>query len=204
MDAIKTYVIPGFILLGLFLIWDFGTPSPRDFHGMKVPYGAVPLQPSADMPTFHSVATPLARGSKDMPQEAMGDGVPPNNANENIFQRNRDSTRKSTMKNLEKAWSTFCSDAGRRQLAQSLNYYFEQSGNQIASYSKRWGKEGRDYITAQWSTTDDHRIERLVGETYERGYLDLASVNRSTAERLAPFLKDVRCAASLVKADLKN
>ncbi|HZL32262.1 MAG TPA: hypothetical protein VFC54_14550 [Pseudolabrys sp.] len=191
MDTIKTYVIPAFVLLALLLLWDFGKPT--YFHGIAIPrYGAQPLEPSDLMPTFHAVPSKLARGSKDMPQEAMGDGVPPNNANENIFQKSRDSTRTSTMKSLEKAWSTFCTDTGRRQLAQALNHYFEQSGNQIESYSKRWGKEGHDYIAAQWSTTDDHRIERLVSETYERGYLDLSSVSRTTAGRMAPLLQGVR------------
>lgn len=183
MDVIKTYVIPSFVILGLLLLWNMNQPGMR---------GVRPLEPSDSIPTFHAVQTPLARGSKDMPQEAMGDGVPPNNANENVHQRQRERTRKSTMKDLEKAWSTFCSDAGRRGLAQALNYYFEQSGNQIASYSKRWGTEGRDYITAQWSTTDDRRIKRLVSETYERGYLDLSSLSRTAAARIAPLLRDVR------------
>lgn len=193
MDAIKTYVIPGFILLGLFLIWDFGTPAPRDFHGMKIPYGAVPLQPSADMPTFHAVQSQLGARPKTLDSgEAVGDGVPPYNANEKYAQNNRNAVRKSAMKQLESAWSTFCTPAGRQHLASALNYYFQQRGNQMESYPKRWGKEGRDYIERQWSTADDRRIERLVGETYERGYLDLASVNRSTAERLAPLLKGVK------------
>lgn len=183
MDVIKTYVIPGFVILGLLLIWNMYQP------GMP---GVRPLEPSDSVPTFHAVQTELARGSKDMPQEARGDGVPPNNANENIHQRQRDRTRQSTMKSLEKAWSTFCTGEGRKQLAQALNYYFEQSGNQIDSYSKRWGKDGRDYIVAQWSTTDDRRIERLVTETYERGYLDLSSLSRTTAGRMAPLLKGAR------------
>lgn len=183
MDVIKTYIIPGFVILGLLLIWNMNQPG--------IP-GVRPLEPSDSIPTFHAVQADLARGSKNLPQEALGDGVPPNNANENIHQRSRESTRKSTMKNLEMAWSTFCTDAGRQQLARALDYYFGQNGNQIESYSKRWGKEGRDYITAQWSTTDDRRIERLVSETYERGYLDLSTLSRTTAARIAPLVKDVR------------
>jgi hypothetical protein len=183
MDVIKTYVIPAFVILGLLLIWDFGKPGMR---------GVRPLEPSDSLPTFHAVQSPLARGSKDIPQEAIGDGVPPNNADENIYQNNRGNIRTSTMKSLEQAWSTYCTREGRFRLAQALNNYFEQSSNQIESYSNRWGKEGRDYIKAQWSTTDDHRIERLVSDTYERGYLDVASLSRTTASRVAPLLKDVR------------
>jgi hypothetical protein len=190
MSAIRTFVVPAFILLGLYLIWNNGTPS--DFHGTLVPPGATALKPDASLPTFHSVQTELSRGSRNMPNEAVGDGVPPNNANENIFHRNRESVRQSTMRALEQAWSTFCTPAGRKKLAASLNYYFERRGNEEASYAKRWGQEGRDYITREWSTSDDRRIERLVSETYERGYIDLSSVRHSTVKRMVPLLKNVK------------
>jgi hypothetical protein len=190
MDTIKTYVIPAFILLGLFLSWNFGVP--RDFHGMSIPYGARPLQPDASIPTFHSVRNSLGNSSTLDSGEAVGDGVPPHNANENIFKKNRENVRNSTMKGLDKAWSTFCTADGRRKLANTLAHYFERRGNEEDSYAKRWGKDGKAYIEKEWSTPDDNRIERLVSETYERGYLDLASVKPFLAARMAPLLKGVR------------
>jgi hypothetical protein len=188
--SLRSFAIPAFILIGLFWVWNFGTP--RMFHDVVVPPSTVALKPYASLPTFHSVQTQLSRGSRGASNEAVGDGVPPNNANENIFKRNRDNTRRSTMKGLEQAWSTYCTPSGRKKLARALSNYFEGRGNEIDSYSRRWGKDGRDYITAEWSTTDDHRIERLVAETYERGYLDLSSVRRSTVERMMPVLKGIQ------------
>jgi hypothetical protein len=68
----------------------------------------------------------------------------------------------------------------------AVSNYFEQRGNQQESYSKRWGKEGSDYITEQWSTPDDARIERLIEELYGRGYLRLGDFQPYIATRIAP------------------
>ncbi len=138
MNAIRTFAIPAVILLGLLLSWDYSS-NPDRYHQMAVQAVATPLEPSDSMPTFQSVQTPLNRGSRGMANAAVGDGVPPNNANENIFKKNRDNTRRSAMKGLEQAWSTFCTPDGRQKLASTLNHYFEMRGNEEQSYPKRWG-----------------------------------------------------------------
>jgi hypothetical protein len=45
---------------------------------------------------------------------------------------------------------------------------------------------GSDYITEQWSTPDDARIERLIEELYGRGYLRLGDFQPYIATRIAP------------------
>jgi hypothetical protein len=87
---------------------------------------------------------------------------------------------------LDQAWSTFCDQTGREKFVNAVSNYFEQRGNQQESYSKRWGKEGSDYITEQWSTPDDARIERLIEELYGRGYLRLGDFQPYIATRIAP------------------
>ena len=128
----------------------------------------------------------------EVPDPQYNGGAPPWNENEKIFKRGRDLTRKSTMESLDQAWSTFCTPEGQAKLATTINYYFEKRANEEASYTKRWGNEGRDYIKKEWSTADDNRIERLMTETYERGYLDLASIWPDTRKHIAPLLKDSR------------
>ena len=59
-------------------------------------------------------------------------------------------------------------------------------------YPTRWGDAGRDYIAKQWSTSDDQRIQRLVQEHYERGYLNLRDLKPYIVEQISPLLKDTR------------
>jgi hypothetical protein len=140
---------------------------------------------------FMPVPSPLNGGSS-VPEPQQHGGMPPWNDNEKIYQNGRNSIRKSTMNGLDKAWSTFCQPEGRQRLAQSVSYYFEMRGNQEESYQKRWGDDGRNYIAREWSTSDDARIQRLVQEHYERGYLKIADFRPFIAKRIEPLLKDVR------------
>lgn len=67
---------------------------------------------------------------------------------------------------------------------------WDEQAAQAASNGARWGEEGRDYITHEWATSDDRRIERVVRETYERGYIDLGDLNRYVAARVRPLVDD--------------
>lgn len=159
---LREYVIPALVLLGILVIWDFTKPRiPRDLP---------------EPPPYR--------------EERPNGGVPPWNANEPIFQNGRDLTRKSTLRGLDQAWSTFCDQKGREKFVNAVTNYFEQRGNQQESYSKRWGKEGRDYTTEQWSTPDDARIERLVEELYGHGYLRLDDFRPYIADRITPHVKE--------------
>jgi hypothetical protein len=156
---LRSYVIPALVLIGILVAWDFTKPR------MKYAPDPAPYV-----------------------EERPNGGVPPWNAHESLFQNGRDLARKAALRGLDQAWSTFCDLQGREKNVRAITYYFEQRRNQEESYPKRWGQVGRDYITQQWSTPDDARIERLVGELYERGYLRLGDFRPSIAERIAPLV----------------
>ncbi len=164
MTFLRSYVMPAFVLIAILVAWDFTKPR---------------------YPT-HFAELPL-----EAPERPNG-GVPPWNANEPIFHRGRDMARKAALRGLDQAWSTFCERDGRKKLVDALSYYFEQRSQQEKSYAKRWGDAGRDYIAKEWTTADDRRIERLVQETYGRGYLDLHDLKSYIAETISPLLKDTR------------
>src|SRR6267154_2736163 len=109
---------------------------------------------------------------------------PPRNANEPIFQDGRRIVRESTLKSLDRPWSGFCQPEGRRALISSVNYYYEQRGLQEESYPRRWGDTGKNYITREWGTTEDRRIEQQIKDMYYRGYLDPKSLNANVARRV--------------------
>lgn len=159
---LRKYILPLLLMIGLLVAWQLTLPRyPANFY-----------EPPVERPK-------LPNG-----------GVPPWNANEPIFQHGRDLARASALRGLDQAWSTFCDTEGRKTLVGAVSYYFEQRGNQEKSYPERWGKEGRDYITHEWSTADDRRIERLVQDLYRRGYLRLADLRPFIASRVTPLLKD--------------
>lgn len=164
---LRGYVVPAFVLIGILVAWDFTKPR-------------IPKQWPEPPPRV---------------EERPNGGVPPWNANESILQHGRDLTRESALRGLGQAWSTFCDPKGREKLVNAVTHYFEQRGNQTKSYSQRWGNEGRDYITSQWSTPDDARIERLVEELYGRGYIRLGDLRPYIAERVAPLVKNTRVPA---------
>ncbi len=162
--ALRTYILPALLMIGILVAWDFTKPRmPKQWP-----------QPVIE------------------PEQRPNGGVPPWNANEAIFQNGRDLTRKSALRGLDAAWSTFCDAQGRQRLVDSVSHYFGQRSQQEKSYPKRWGKEGRDYIEQQWATADNARIERLVEELYGRGYLRLGDLKPYIAERVAPQVKDTR------------
>jgi hypothetical protein len=191
MDTIRSFGIPVFVLLAVLLGWDYAS-NPGRYQALLMRTVASPVEPSPHMPTFAQVRSNLGKSSTIDSGQALNDGVPPWNANEKIHQSGRDRIRQSALNGLDKAWSTFCSGQGRKEFLGAVSYYFEMRGNQEESYAKRWGSEGAAYIKKEWSTPNDNRIERLIGETYERGYLDLASVKPFIAARIKPLVKDLR------------
>lgn len=177
---LRNAVIVVAIALGLYAFWDYSKPRP--------------LQPTITA-KFMPVPSPLSGGSS-VPEPQQHGGMPPWNDNEKIFQTGRNSARKQTLAGLDKAWSTFCLPEGRKQLGSAVSYYFEMRGNQEESYPKRWGDDGRKYIAKEWATSDDARIQRLVQEHYERGYLKLADLRPFIAKRIEPLVKDLRVTRS--------
>jgi hypothetical protein len=109
---------------------------------------------------------------KPRPQAEDYGPPPPRNANEELFRDSRERRRQSTLKALDVNWASFCAPQGRTLLVNGLNDYFYFRDGAETSYPLRWGEVGKTYITREFSTTDDKRIEQQIRELYARGYLD--------------------------------
>lgn len=82
----------------------------------------------------------------------------------------RESQRKGALAALDRPWSERCGEA-RKQFVSGLNAYYRHRQNESERYPETYGPAGADYITKQWLTQDDQRIERLTQEAYAAGYL---------------------------------
>jgi len=91
--------------------------------------------------------------------------------NEDIFVSGRQSTRRDANKTLARPWSDFCTEPTRKKFISGLGEYYYQRENQIERHTETYGPAGASYITQQWSTADDLRIDRLTQELYSNGYL---------------------------------
>ena len=158
---------------GLYKLWDASRARPLE-------------------PTLSLKFEPVALRPQDRPGPVMNGGMPPWNENEAIFQNSRKLSRKSVQQILDQPWGNFCQPKGHRQLADVVTNYFRNRMMEERKYAERWGTTGRDYIAKEWSTADDQRIERLVREHYQRGYLDLRDLKPDVVERLSSLLKDAR------------
>jgi hypothetical protein len=109
---------------------------------------------------------------KSRPQAEDYGPPPPRNANEELLRDARVRRREATLKTLDANWASFCEPQGRTRLVNGLNDYFYFRDGAETSYPLRWGEVGKTYITREFSTTDDKRIEQQIRELYARGYLD--------------------------------
>ena len=74
----------------------------------------------------------------------------------------------------------------------SVNNYYDQREGEVLSKVSAYGERARHFAIEMWSTTDDSRIERLIGETYGRGYFTLKELESRAQTRLAAQTKDVQ------------
>ena len=126
---------------------------------------------------------------------ATAQGQEPWMANERYNAPGRDIARKAALEALGKPWSDFCTAEGRKSLIDSVNYYFGQRNTQIQSYDRTYGEAARRYAIKAWITTDDNRVERLMSETFGRGYFSLAELRSDARTLFAPLVKDTRVSA---------
>jgi hypothetical protein len=125
---------------------------------------------------------------------------PPRNANEEIFRDGRGYLRESTLKSLDLPWASFCQAEGRRLLLGSLREYFFHRNGQESSYPERWGDVGRQYITREWSTPDDRRIEQQIKDLYSRGYLEPKGLDEPTGQRVSALVQGLKVTQQPCKA----
>lgn len=132
--------------------------------------------------------------SPTMPLEnsATRRGQVPWATNEPFIVKGRQRTRKSTLKALDQAWSSFCTPNGHKRLLSSLHYYYAQRISQERGYGRAWGDEASRYIQQAWASSDDLRIERLTQETYSRGYFSLDEFKPFVRAKLTSVVADAR------------
>jgi hypothetical protein len=134
------------------------------------------------------------------PKWQTTDPPPPNNKNEEIAKRGRDYARESTLRALNQSTFDLCQRDGVKQVSSAVTHYFGQRLDQERSYEELWGNVGRSYIRREWSTSDDSRIERLIQENYERGYLNLATLRPKIAKRVSEVVAGSRVSGTGCKA----
>ncbi len=122
-------------------------------------------------------------------------GQDPWMANERYNAPSRELIRKGVLETLDKASAVYCTADGHKRLIGSINNYFYQRHAQVWSYANTYGQDAKEYAIRAWNTPDDNRIERLMGETYGRGYFSLDELQSYARTPLAALVKDTRVTA---------
>jgi len=125
------------------------------------------------------------------PKAAQGDG-PAFGGSEKHLVEGREKQRQSAIRAFDMPWGSRCSGDDRKQFISGLDHYYYHRQRQMESYPESYGKAGADYIAAQWSKTDDQRIERLTQEAYAKGYLKPSDFNGAAAKMVATVIKNER------------
>ena len=122
-------------------------------------------------------------------------GQDPWMVNERYNAPNRDRIRKSTLETLDQPWASYCTADGHQRLIRSINHYYGQRDAQASTYEHTYGEAARRFVMNTWTTADDSRIERVMGETYGRGYFSLDELWPSARRALAAQVSGVRVSA---------
>ena len=112
--------------------------------------------------------------------------------NENYRKGGRDNIRRGMLITLEKPSAVHCTPDGHKDLINSVNNYYYQREGELWSKINTYGERARQFAVDAWSTTDDHRIERLIGETYGRGYFTLQELEPRARIHLTAQIRDVQ------------
>jgi len=142
-------------------------------------------------PTTKALGTPAP-----VVNAATLQGLDPWMVNERYNVPNRERTRKATLETLDKPSASYCTTEGHEFLIRAINYYYSQRGAEAWSYGHTYGEVARRFAVKAWTTPDDDRIERLMGETYSRGYFSLDELRSAARETLAAQLRGVHVSAN--------
>ncbi|QPF86313.1 hypothetical protein IC762_08525 [Bradyrhizobium genosp. L] len=115
--------------------------------------------------------------------------------NEQYQAPHRELTRKAALEALDQPWSSHCTAEGHERLIRTIDYYYQQRSALAWSYGRTYGEEARRYAIKAWTTTDDNRIERLMSETYGRGYFTLGELKADARDALSRQVEGVRVSA---------
>lgn len=117
---------------------------------------------------------------------------PRTNATEKYLVEGRDKQRQDGLRALEIPWSRICTEDGRKEFANRLGHYYYHRQNQMERYPENFGKTGAAYITQQWASADDKRIDRLTREAYSRGYLKPDDFEAVARKLIVSVVRDER------------
>lgn len=104
----------------------------------------------------------------------------------------REHIRKGVLRTLDKPWATYCTPNGHKELVDTVNNYFYQRDAEAWSKVNTYGEQARSFAIKAWATPDDNRIERLIGETYGRGYFALSDLQPHARTPLRALAKDAQ------------
>jgi hypothetical protein len=122
-------------------------------------------------------------------------GQAPWMANERYGVPSRAIIRQGVLETLDQPWATFCTAEGHKKLINTINGYYYERHAQAWSYGNTYGEEAKRYAINAWTTADDNRIERLMSETYGRGYFSLDELRPYARTPLAALAKDAHVTA---------
>ncbi|MEK9284072.1 MULTISPECIES: hypothetical protein [unclassified Bradyrhizobium] len=109
--------------------------------------------------------------------------------------KGRASQRSEAALAFERPYGARCAGDGRKQFISAINEYYYHRQNQMERYPEIFGQPGADYIAKQWSTGDDHRIERLTREAYAQGYLELSDFDGVARKLVQAVVRNERITA---------
>jgi hypothetical protein len=138
---------------------------------------------------------PLVKAS-DRPEPVVNaatrQGQEPWMANERYNVGSREHIRKATLETLDKPWASYCTAEGHKSLIGAIDNYYYQRDAQAWSYGNTYGEDAKRYAIKAWTTADDNRIERLMSETYGRGYFSIDELQSYARKPLAALTKGER------------
>jgi hypothetical protein len=126
---------------------------------------------------------------------ATKQGQEPWMANEQYNVSGRENIRKGVLKTLGKPWASFCTPEGHKELIGTIDNYHYQRDSQAWSYNNTYGEAAKQYAIKAWQTTDDNRIQRLMSETYGRGYFSLDELRPYARMPMAELTKGTKVTA---------
>lgn len=144
---------------------------------------------------FREPSTEASNPAGPIVNSATRQGQDPWMANERYNVPGREHIRKGMLETLEKPWASYCTEDGHTKLIQAIDNYWYQRSAQAWSYGNTYGEAAKRYAIEAWATTDDNRIERLISETYGRGYFSLDDLRPYARTPVSALVKDIRVTA---------
>ena len=143
----------------------------------------------ANIVTATFFARPESGARAPVENSATLQGKEPWLASEAYLVSGRDNIRRGVRETLDRAWSSYCTPDGHKDLLNAVSNYYYQRHAELWSKVNTYGEAARPFAIKVWSTTDDSRIERLIVETYGRGYFSLDELQLYAREALTPQVK---------------